>query len=877
MKKLTIALCALAISASLTGADAQTLAGKKIYINPGHGGYEAVATTPVAGTFANGYRSDGSNATDRWNATVPYPSVCEEGCWESKHNLWRGLELQRLLEKAGATVKMSRTQNRPEDDRILTEIGAEATAWGADMFVSIHTNGNGANHVMTMFRGADPRPGQPFDINDPDIPASKEMAIVAWKHLHDNNLTCWQALKDESQVRAVADSAFYATWTSPYHLGVFRQLWVPGFLAECSFHDYKPEAHRLLNPDYSNIVAYSLYTAICDYFNAPQPATGNIVGAVKDAKRIFRDPLFLGATFGDHDQYLPINDAKVTLTGNGVNKVYVTDKLYNGIFDFPDLAPGTYHLLVEADGYTSYEGDVVCEAAKNRGPIVMLDDPSYDPTQTIRPNVFASALEAVGSNAIRFTLNGDAKNVAVNLLNGDDIVKTIDLGPRSKGTSTVELDGVEGGDGEYAWSLTVSNDPVGDEPGQVSENGDPLLDIANARGVSIDNNPASDFFGRIYVTSIEANGKKGNRMGTGVYILDAALSDITGQGGTPYQGGEAWKGNSSPYRPSVAPDGSVYVCDWSDGHSGVWVMNPAEPGAAWRPVFGGTRNADGLASEGDVKIHGSIAGVFVTGTGESTQMFTCDEDYDADGKTHVLRYDLGTSTSPWVAAPSHEYDLQGGLLANGNQSLASDGRGGVWVCQYRYSADAYPCLSHINGKTGEFDFNTVGSKVFNGSGPIGALGVSPDGRYIAVPNTSQITIAEATYDADGTPTLEYKWTIGSTYGSRPFDCDFDVAGNLYVAFNDNGGGIGIWSLPKEDNSYTTKSNDKIRINSGINGVTTTDRTISIANGIVSAGGQIVTVYNAMGTQVGCGTQVSLQGKHGVFIARTQTETLKIAR
>ena len=172
-------------------------------------------------------------------------------------------------------------------------------------------------------------------------------------------------------------------------------------------------------------------------------------------------------------------------------------------------------------------------------------------------------------------------------------------------------------------------------------------------------------------------------MGTGIYILDAALSDITGQGGTPYQGGEAWKGNSSPYRPSVAPDGSVYVCDWSDGHSGVWVMNPAEPQSTWRPVFGGTRNDVGLSSEGDVKIHGSVAGVFVTGTGETTQMFTCDEDYDDDGKTHVLRYDLGTTTSPWTVAPSHEYSIQNDLLANGNQSLASDGHGGVWVCQYR--------------------------------------------------------------------------------------------------------------------------------------------------------------------------------------------------
>lgn len=867
---------ALVLAASLTGAAAQTLTGKKIYINPGHGGYEAVATTPIANTFANGYRPDGSNSTDRWVATVPFPTVCEEGTWESKHNLWRGLELKRLLEANGATVMISRTQNRPEDDRILTEIGDEATKWGADLFVSIHTNANGANHLMTMFRGADPRPGQPFNINDPDLPQSKEAAEIAWKHLHDNVLTCWQALKEENQVRAVSDSAFYGSWTSPYHLGVFRKLWVPGFLAECSFHDYKPEAHRLLNPDYSNMIAFQLYTAICEYFNAPQPTKGIIAGEVKDSKRIFRDPLFLGATFGDHDQYLPLNGATVTLSGNGVNKTYTTDNFYNGMFYFGDLEPGTYTVHVEAEGYSTYEGDVLCVAGKVRGPIVQLDDPTYDPTSSTRPNVYASALEAVGANAIRFTLNDDAKQVTVNLIDNAKTTKSIDLGPRTKGTNTVELTGIDFQDGEYAWSLTVSNDPVGDEPGQVSVNGDPLLDIANTRGVSVDVNPASPFFGRIYATSTQVNGKKGARMGTGVYILDAALSDVTGQGDTPYAGGESWSGNSSPYRLSVAPSGEVYVCDWSDGHSGVWIMDPAKPEEKWRPLFGGTRNADGLASEGGVKVHGSIPGLFIEGTGADTKVYSLDEDYDADGKTHLLRYDIGTQTTPWTQAPSHEYGILDGKIANANQSVASDGRGGAWICQYRYAADAYPVVSHINGKTGEFDYNSVGNSAFNGSGPIGAMAVSPDGKYIAVPNTSQVNVAEVKFDENGVPELEHKWTFGSTYGARPFDAAFDAAGNLYVAFNDNGGGIGIWALPKDDNTFTTPANDKLRVTSGVDGIRAEDNSIHVINGVVSANGAIVTVYTATGVEVGRGTSVSLQGRKGVFIARTVSAVTKIA-
>lgn len=881
MKKVKIALCALVLTVPFAGAVAQTLAGKKIYINPGHGGYEAVSTTYIPGQFANGYRSDGSSSTDRWVATVPYPSVCEDGVWESKHNLWRGLELQRLLEAAGATVKMSRTQNRPEDDRILTEIGAEATAWGADMFVSIHTNANGANYLMTMFRGADPRPGQPFDINDPDLPASKDMAIVAWKHLHDNNLTCWQALKDESSVRAVSDSAFYATWTEPYHLGVLRKLWVPGFLAECSFHDYKPEAHRLLNPDYSNLIAYQLYTALCEYYKAPLPTTGIISGAVKDSQRIFRDPLFLGATYGDHDMYLPLNGAKVVLTGNGVNKEYITDNYYNGMFYFPDLAPGTYKLHVEAAGYISQDVEVVCEAAKSRGPIVMLEDPEYDPSQTASPNIYASELKPEGYSAVSFVLNGDAESVALTVKNGSQVVKTIDLGPCNKGYNYIDLTTADLADGDYSWSVTAAGKSGGDEPGQVSVNGDPLLDIANARGVAIDNNPESPYFGRVYVTSIEANGKKGARMGTGLYILGADGSDVTGQAGVPYNGGENWSGNSGPYRSAVAPNGDVYVCDWTDAHSGIWVMNPAEPKANWRAVFGGTRNGDGLASEGGVKIHGSVPGLFITGKGADTKLYALDEDYDADGRTHLLRYDLGTQTTPWVVAPSEEYGigpLIDGLptIVNANQDVAYDGRGGAWVCQWRDKADAYPCVSHINFATGEIDYTSAGTDVFPGSGPVGGFGVSHDGKYIAVPDKASVTVAEVKFDDKGVPSLEYKWTFGSTYGSRPFDAAFDVAGNLYVAYNDNGGGIGIWALPKEENVYTTEAIENLKINAGVTNHVAAERNIRLINDEVSAGGDVVTVYNAVGVQVGSGTSVSVAGLKGVFVARTASKTLKLA-
>ena len=82
MKTRLILITIFSVCAFALGVKAQDLAGKKIYINPGHGGYDAETGTKVAGEFANGWRSDGTDATDRWVPTIPYPSATSEGFWE---------------------------------------------------------------------------------------------------------------------------------------------------------------------------------------------------------------------------------------------------------------------------------------------------------------------------------------------------------------------------------------------------------------------------------------------------------------------------------------------------------------------------------------------------------------------------------------------------------------------------------------------------------------------------------------------------------------------------------------------------------------------------------------------------------------------------
>jgi len=136
MKKVTGILLALIVCSWVAAAD---FTGKKIYINPGHGGY------------------DGAN--DRNLITINYALGDTLGFWESWSNLQKGLSLRDMLQASGATVIMSRTQNRDQDDRVLSEIAAEANANNVDAFLSIHSNAvgtnTGTNYSLLIYNGTD--------------------------------------------------------------------------------------------------------------------------------------------------------------------------------------------------------------------------------------------------------------------------------------------------------------------------------------------------------------------------------------------------------------------------------------------------------------------------------------------------------------------------------------------------------------------------------------------------------------------------------------------------------------------------------------------------------------------------------------------------
>ena len=299
-------------------AQAIDLTGVKIYINPGHGGYD-------------------SNDRSVW--TIPVPEVWKnpEGYWESKSNLVKGLALKEMLEAAGATVIISRTDNTSGirdgeqfaggGDRDLSEIAEEANANNVDHFLSIHSNSlnTTTNYLLLLYHGYN---------DQPTVAQSLPMAQSSGPIQINNPLTVWTS--PTPMLRG--DFTFYG---DNLGLGVLRPLTVPGFLSEGSFHDYPPETHRLMNNDFCKLEAIRFFQHFHNYFKRDMPATGTIAGFVKSGNElvdILKQPKFTYRA-GSDDQWLPLNEATVKLLnadGSQVLKTYTTDNWYNGIFAFYD-------------------------------------------------------------------------------------------------------------------------------------------------------------------------------------------------------------------------------------------------------------------------------------------------------------------------------------------------------------------------------------------------------------------------------------------------------------------------------------------------------------------------------------------------------------
>ena len=370
------AFCLVLMSANAT----------KVYINPGHGSW-------------------GPNC--RPMATINYAAGDTLGFFESNTNLWKAFMLESKLKDAGFDVKMSRRASggsgTNEYNKALSTIVSETNNYGADYFLSIHSNagpdgsdGSFANYLVLIYRGT---------TGSPTIKNSDKMAKASAARLYDIFYTTPKnknggggpeptTYYSPSNPRIVGDYSFYG-----YHLGVLGTNNCPGFLSEGYFHTYSPARHRALNPDWCREEGIRYYRGIMDYFGKAKENVGYILGYVRSKTEKFSHTHYIPYP-SSNDIYKPINGAKVVLRNDQGEVIkcncypyvkrmlknqdyYTTDHNYNGIFMFENLAPGKYTVSVHANGYKDYTGTVTVTADKTIYPEIFLEkgqgtDPSIN-------------------------------------------------------------------------------------------------------------------------------------------------------------------------------------------------------------------------------------------------------------------------------------------------------------------------------------------------------------------------------------------------------------------------------------------------------------------------------------------------------------------
>gem|GEM_PF-3517956 len=414
-------------------------------------------------------------------------------------------------------------------------------------------------------------------------------------------------------------------------------------------------------------------------------------------------------------------------------------------------------------------------------------------------NIFASGLKAGAVNEefkaeISYVLNAPATALEVQLLSGDEVKATIPVTGEdnlTKGAHTVTIDLSEVAGGVYTWAIKATGAATADAPVLVGTAG-----VAGdmTRGLTIDKNPESPFYGNIYTV----NGKS-----QGLYAFDATLAPLFEGAQVANQG---WKtGNSSPFNANVAADGKVFMNDWGDSEPNIRIFDPANPTAELKVVFGGTASGeDGIMiNEAGDTIHGSMSWCLPVGAGKETVLYTSDEDYKQQGSMAIYKYAVGDAQAPITTKPEVVQLVGKFGIANGCYSVIPSKTGGWWVAQHRWDeSPANPALIHIAGDT--INYNSAnGARVTSKEldyNSRGILAVNADQSLLVAGNCGKNYIVYDVVWTDGVPTLTQKYLIPHGL-TGAYAVAIDNAGNVYGVGQNTA--LTVWALPKAENSCVT--------------------------------------------------------------------------
>ena len=447
--------------------------------------------------------------------------------------------------------------------------------------------------------------------------------------------------------------------------------------------------------------------------------------------------------------------------------------------------------------------------------------------QPVVPSIVAYDLNVTNNGGVytfSYNANSDAKSAAL-VFYKDDVEAGRVAVDVKKGVNTYELAADmlpgEGGD-VFTWALDLTGEAIANF-GIVAEEKSLIESSTSRLFNAVNTNPETETFGKIYVMHRAGSSTSANAPKSGVWEFD---HNLVKQNAEAYKGGVAKFGN--PTRMSMDRDGYLYVADWADGNSGIYVANTADMTQNFNQFFAGTRESDGAFNNNGVYTGSSTPGCYVYHNGNEVKLFVYNE--DAKGtlpKNGMAVYNIGQEDGSilryWETAPSAVYTLTGQANTEGNPWGTSHG---FFVSQVREegqsNASATSLKFYANDGTEQMSAVSEEYKDIITGSNAGGYVVSADESTLVFNGGSQdFLVFDIAWEGDK-PVLTHKYTINHGI-SKIRQMNWDYAGNIVCSGD---AGVFVVTLPKEVNNTVVPAKKALTV-AKVQGVAVTGMEFSV--------------------------------------------------
>ncbi len=341
---------------------------------------------------------------------------------------------------------------------------------------------------------------------------------------------------------------------------------------------------------------------------------------------------------------------------------------------------------------------------------------------------------------------------------------------------------IPGTDVTLNWSVELKGAAI-EEMVQVTNDTTDIFRFYLPQDVVAINDPESDNFGMFLVLQATNGAEDGSSQWTksqkaGVFVFDALLN--------------GYNKDTAGYLPSNVTVGKRMELHRMavDSKENVYIARNLDPTAVWKFGTEDKEAVNAVAGIEEITLVNSIC------IDENDVLYVMEKTNTETGGT-IYKIENGKATKV----------IQSTVWANADNSMASDGRGGLWVAQHRWGIDAYNILTHVNAK-GEIDYAVNGSAddaikgMFdkaNNASYRGQMAYDTRHDVLGFGGNKVVTTFNVTYDTTtGVPTLT-KGVQTPAMGTNIDGVAFDYAGDLLVV-SASAERLYKYAMPTTDNS-----------------------------------------------------------------------------